>query len=242
MKDIKEKTIGEIVAGDYRAASVFESFGIDFCCGGNITVDEACRQKSVNPDEVADKLEAIVASKQSNLIDFRAWPLDLLADYIQKKHHRYIEEKTPIIQQYLAKVCMAHGESHPELFKIKEEFDASAGALAIHMKKEELTLFPFIGKMVRAKSAGQPLPQSSFSKIETSIQTMVQEHDIEGDRFKKISALSGNYTVPEDGCNTYMITYATLKEFEDDLHLHIHLENNILFPKAIELEKEFNNN
>jgi regulator of cell morphogenesis and NO signaling len=239
MNDLKEKTIGEIVAEDYRAASVFESFGIDFCCGGNITVEEACRQNSVNPSEVASKLAAIVNTQQGNSIDFRSWPLDLLADYIQKKHHRYVEEKTPILKQYLAKVCSAHGDRHPELFEIKKEFDASAGELAMHMKKEELMLFPFIGKMVRAKSAGQPLPQSSFGKIETTIQTMVQEHDTEGERFKIISALSGNYTVPADGCNTYRITYATLKEFEDDLHLHIHLENNILFPEAIKLEKEF---
>jgi regulator of cell morphogenesis and NO signaling len=239
MTDLKDKTIGEIVAEDYRAASVFESFGIDFCCGGNITVDEACRQNSVSPNEVATKLAAIANTQQGNSVDFRSWPLDLLADYIQKKHHRYVEEKTPIIKQYLAKVCMAHGERHPELFKIKEEFDASAGELAMHMKKEELMLFPFIGKMVRAKSAGQPLPQSPFGKVENPIQTMIAEHDIEGDRFKKIAELSGNYTVPADGCNTYRITYATLKEFEDDLHLHIHLENNILFPEAIKLEKEF---
>ena len=239
MNDLKEKTIGEIVAKDYRAAAVFESFGIDFCCGGNITVDEACRQNSVNPNEVAGKLAAIVNTQQGNSIDFRSWPLDLLADYIQKKHHRYVEEKTPILKQYLAKICSAHGDRHPELFEIKKEFDASAGELAMHMKKEELMLFPFIRKMVQAKSSGQPLPPSSFGKIETLIQTMIQEHDIEGDRFKKISALSGNYTVPADGCNTYRITYATLKEFEDDLHLHIHLENNILFPEAIKLEKEF---
>ncbi|NCA85049.1 MAG: iron-sulfur cluster repair di-iron protein [Clostridia bacterium] len=236
---MKEKTIGEIVADDYRAAAVFESYGIDFCCGGNITVEEACQQKSVNTNEVADKLAAILNNQQGTSVDFKSWPLDLLADYIQKKHHRYVEEKTPILKQYLAKVCMAHGDGHPELFKIKEEFDASAGQLAMHMKKEELLLFPFIRKMVQAKSSRQPLPQAPFGNVENPIQNMIHEHDTEGDRFKKISALSDNYSVPADGCNTYMITYAMLKEFEDDLHLHIHLENNILFPKAIELEKEF---
>ena len=239
MNDIKEKTIGEIVAGDYRAAAVFESFGIDFCCGGNITVDEACRQKSVNTDEVAGKLAAIINNQQGTSVDFKSWPLDLLADYIQKKHHRYVEEKSPILKQYLEKVCQAHGDRHPELFEIKKEFDISVGELAMHMKKEELMLFPFIGKMVRAKSAGQPLPQASFGKVQNPIQNMMHEHDTEGDRFKKISTLSNNYTVPPDGCNTYKVTYALLKEFEDDLHLHIHLENNILFPKAIELENEF---
>lgn len=239
MNEIKEKTIGEIVADDYRAAAVFESYGIDFCCGGNITMEEACRQKSVNAIELTDKLSAILNNQQGTSVDFKSWPLDLLADYIQKKHHRYVEEKTPILKHYLETVCSAHGDSHPELFEIKEAFDASAGQLAMHMKKEELMLFPFIRKMVQAKSSGQTLPQAPFGKIGNPIHAMIEEHDTEGDRFKKISALSHNYTVPPDGCNTYMVTFALLKEFEDDLHLHIHLENNILFPKAIELEKEF---
>jgi regulator of cell morphogenesis and NO signaling len=239
MNEIKEKTIGEIVADDYRAAAVFESYGIDFCCGGNITMEEACRQNSVNTNEVADKLTAILNNQQGTSVDFKSWPLDLLADYIQKKHHRYVEEKTPILKQYLVKVCMAHGEQHPELFEIKEAFEASAGQLAMHMKKEELMLFPYIRKMVQARSSGQPLPQAPFGNVENPIKTMIEEHDTEGDRFKKISALSDNYNVPADGCNTYMIAYAMLKEFEDDLHLHIHLENNILFPKAIKFEEEF---
>lgn len=188
MNNFKEKTIGEIVAEDYRAAAVFESFGIDFCCGGNITVNEACQQKSINTDEITDKLTAIINNRQGTSVDFKSWPLDLLADYIQKKHHRYVEEKTPVLKQYLEKVWQAHGDRHPELLEIKQAFDASAGELAMHMKKEELMLFPFIRKMVQAKSSGQPLPQAPFGKVQNPIQNMMHEHDTEGDRFKKISA------------------------------------------------------
>lgn len=238
MNEIREKTIGEIVADDYRAAAVFESYGIDFCCGGNITVDEACRQKSVDLNELTGKLAAIINNQQGTSVDFKSWPLDLLADYIQKKHHRYVEEKSLEIKPYLDKICEVHGQQHPELFEINTHFNASAGVLAQHMKKEELVLFPFIRKMVKAKAQGTKVEKPHFGTIQNPIKTMIDEHNIEGDRFDKIAALSKNYTPPPDACNTYRVTFGLLKEFEDDLHMHIHLENNILFPKAIELEKE----
>jgi regulator of cell morphogenesis and NO signaling len=237
MNDIKEKTIGEIVANDYRTAAVFELFGIDFCCKGNRTIDEACETKQINANDVKEKLAGVTNPQQSITTDYNSWAIDLLADYIQQKHHRYIEEKTPVLKQYLEKLCKVHGEQHPELFEITEEFNESAGELAMHMKKEELVLFPFIRKMVAAQRAKQSLRQPHFETVKNPIQMMLQEHDVEGDRFKKISKLSNSYLPPEDACNTYRVTYALLKQFEDDLHLHIHLENNILFPKSIELEK-----
>jgi regulator of cell morphogenesis and NO signaling len=186
---------------------------------------------------VKEKLAGVTNSQQSITTDYNSWATDLLADYIQQKHHRYIEEKTPVLKQYLEKLCKVHGGRHPELFEITEEFNESAGELAMHMRKEELVLFPFIRKMVAAQRAKQSLRQSHFETVKNPIQMMLQEHDVEGDRFKTISKLSNSYLPPEDACNTYRVTYALLKQFEDDLHLHIHLENNILFPKSIELER-----
>ena len=230
--------IGELVAKDYRTASVFKKYSIDFCCQGNRTIQEACEKKNIDTKKVLEDLVAIMEAKSESTTDYQSWPLDLLADYIEKKHHRYVQEKTLEIQPYLDKICKVHGERHPELLKIKEEFNASAGELAAHMKKEELILFPFIRKMTKAKLENAKVDAAHFGTVKNPIQMMMSEHTVEGNRFMKIEELTNNYTPPQDACNTYRVSFALLKEFEQDLHLHIHLENNILFPKAIEIEKE----
>ncbi|NDP27755.1 MAG: iron-sulfur cluster repair di-iron protein [Flavobacterium sp.] len=234
----ENQIIGELVAKDYRTASVFKKYGIDFCCQGNRTINEACEKKNIDSESVVKDLDAIIQAQGENSTDYKSWPLDLLADYIEKKHHRYVEEKTAEILPYLDKICSVHGERHPELFEIKEHFIATAGELAKHMKKEELILFPFVRKLAKAKHEGAKVNAPQFGTIQNPIEAMMQEHTTEGDRFRKIEELSNNYTPPQDACNTYGVTLGLLKEFEQDLHLHIHLENNILFPKAIELEKE----
>ena len=230
--------IGELVAQDYRAASVFKKYGIDFCCQGNRTIEGACEKKNIDTKKVLEDLVAMMEAKSESTTDYQSWPLDLLADYIEKKHHRYVQEKTLEIQPYLDKICKVHGERHPELLEIKEEFNASAGELAAHMKKEEMILFPFIRKMTKAKLENTKVDAAHFGTVKNPIQMMMNEHTVEGNRFRKIEELSNNYTPPLDACNTYRVSFALLKEFEQDLHLHIHLENNILFPRAIEIEKE----
>ncbi len=230
--------IGELVAKDYRTASVFKKYSIDFCCQGNRTIEEACEKKNIDTKKVLEDLVAMMESKSESTTDYQSWPLDLLADYIEKKHHRYVQDKTLEIQPYLDKICRVHGEHHPELFEIKNEFNASAGELAAHMKKEELILFPFIRKMVKVKQENSNVEAANFGTVKNPIQMMMDEHTVEGNRFRRIEELSNNYTPPQDACNTYLVSFALLKEFEQDLHLHIHLENNILFPKAIEIEKE----
>lgn len=240
--EIQENNIiGELVAQDYRTASVFKKYGIDFCCQGNRTINDACEAKQLDEKLVVSDLNALLQAQAGNATDYKSWPLDLLADYIVKKHHRYVEEKSLEIKPYLDKICRVHGEHHPELLEISEHFNATAGELAMHMKKEELVLFPFIRKMAKAKHSGTPLDPPHFGTVQNPIQMMMHEHTTEGDRFRKIDALSNNYTPPADACNTYRVTLALLNEFEQDLHLHIHLENNILFPKAIELEKQLTN-
>ncbi|CAM4102102.1 iron-sulfur cluster repair di-iron protein [Flavobacterium antarcticum] len=235
----EDQIIGELVANDYRTASVFKKHNIDFCCQGNRTINDACEAKNIDGKLVVGDLNELLNSKTDSALDYQSWPLDLLAEYIEKKHHRYVEQKTTEIKPYLEKICRVHGGRHPELHEISEHFNATAGELAMHMKKEELMVFPFIRKMVKAKEAGTKVAMPNFESIQFPIQAMMDEHTNEGERFRLIDELSNNYTPPEDACNTYRVTFALLKEFEQDLHLHIHLENNILFPKAIELEKTF---
>ena len=234
----QEKTIGDFVAENFRTAEVFKKYHIDFCCKGGRTVEEACDKKKVSPEEIYKELEEI-ANRKSEDIDFNSWPLDLLADYVEKTHHRYVEEKSAMLIPYLNKLCKVHGERHPELFEINELFIGSAQDLAAHMKKEELILFPFIKQMVEAKKNGEPLPAPRFGTVENPVAMMKHEHEAEGERFVKIAELTNNYEFPDDACGTYQVTYRMLEDFQNDLHKHIHLENNILFPKAIAMEKTF---
>jgi regulator of cell morphogenesis and NO signaling len=237
MENNKTATVGSFVANDYRTATVFQKYGIDFCCKGGRSIEEVCTNKNLNATKLLAELAETTASAKDSVTDFKTWSLDLLADYIEKKHHRYIQESTPALVQFLDKLCKVHGGNHPELFDIYCEFSASAGELAAHMQKEELILFPFVRKMAEAKSKNIPFEQASFGSVQNPIHMMMNEHDTEGERFRKIETLCNGYTAPADGCTTYRVAFAMLKEFESDLHMHIHLENNILFPGAVELEK-----
>lgn len=233
----KTDFIGNMVAEDFRSAAIFKKHGIDFCCKGGRTIEEACHNKKTDPEKIYEELEAL-PKNEGSFIDFNSWPLDLLTDYIEKTHHRYVEEKTSVLHAFLDKLCKVHGGRHPELFEVKNLFDESARDLAAHMKKEELILFPFIKNMVTAKISGQPLPHPVFGTVENPVHMMEHDHTVEGDRFRKIAEITNEYLPPADACNTYKVAFAMLQDFENDLHKHIHLENNILFPKAIRLEKE----
>ncbi|MEB2785853.1 iron-sulfur cluster repair di-iron protein [Algoriphagus persicinus] len=233
----EQSIIGELVAQDYRYATVFQKNKIDFCCQGNRTIQQACDKKNVKIDVLLDELSQTAKVNDIASTDFNSWPLDLLADYIEKKHHRYVESRITEIKPMLAKIVKVHGDLHPELFEVEELFLASAGELTAHMKKEEFVLFPFVKKLVYASEGKGELTPGHFGSVANPVAMMMDDHAVEGERFRKIAELTGDYTPPKGACTTYMVTFSLLKEFEQDLHLHIHLENNILFPKAIELEK-----
>lgn len=237
METLNTKSIGSFVADDYRTATVFQKYGIDFCCKGGKSLDEVCESRNLDTDVLLKELAEAANTGNGPQADFQLWPLDLLADYIEKKHHRYIQQHAPALLQYLEKLCKVHGAHHPELFEINKEFTAADSELTSHMKKEEQILFPYIRNMVALQHGGGPFRQAGFGTVKNPIAMMMQEHDTEGERFSRMASLSGNYTPPADGCTTYRVAFAMLKEFEADLHLHIHLENNMLFPKAAELEK-----
>ncbi|MCT4699912.1 iron-sulfur cluster repair di-iron protein [Tenacibaculum haliotis] len=239
--DINNQTlVSNIVAKNYKAANIFKSYGIDFCCNGNRSIETVCDVNNVNKNTLIKQIVNCFKT-ETDTNDYKSWDIDFLSDYIYNKHHKYIENKTPEIKQYLDKLCSVHGEKHPELFEINTLFSESANDLTIHMKKEELILFPYFKKLALASRNSSTISSTQFDSVKSPIKMMHKEHDNEGLRFRKIAALSTNYTPPKDGCSTYKVTFSLLQEFEEDLHKHIHLENNILFKKGIDLEQTLQN-
>lgn len=242
MKDFSKTPVGEIVALNYRTADVFKAHAIDFCCNGHRTLQEACTLGNLNMETVITELETALQEDTNRSDDYMTWPIDLLTDYIEKKHHRYVEERIPEIRAYLEKITQVHGAQHPELEAMSALFVKASGELVVHMKKEELMLFPFIRKMVNATRSQEKINSPQFGTVENPIEMMAHEHDMEGEYFRTMNKLSKGYTLPEDACSSYQVTFSMLQEFESDLHLHIHLENNILFPKVKALETELREN
>lgn len=236
IKNLTETKVGKIVANDFRAARVLGKYGIDFCCRGGTTLTDACLMQGVDAKMVAEELSSLPT--ESGEFSFSEMSPDELIDYIELNHHAYIEKAIPFLKSYLAKLCQVHGERHPELIDIRAEFEEAADALTMHMKKEELILFPYIKAMNRALTDGFELSAPHFGHVINPITMMQHEHETEGDRFRRMEALTQNYTPPADGCQTYRVAFAMLQEFQDDLHIHIHLENNILFPAAEDMNNK----
>jgi len=226
------------VAENYKTAAIFKRYRIDFCCNGNRTIADATKSKEIDEEKLLSELNEVMAEKVQGEIDFKAFPIDLLADYVEKTHHRYIEQRIPEITPFLSKVARVHGANHPELLEVEQLFTETAQDLAAHVKKEELMLFPYIRQMVKSNMGDKKRPKTALGSATEYIVQMEEEHDAEGERFRRISELTDNYTPPADACRTYMVTFDMLREFEEDLHRHIHIENNILFPKSMEMERE----
>ncbi|HAQ21714.1 MAG TPA: iron-sulfur cluster repair di-iron protein [Prolixibacteraceae bacterium] len=241
MENLRNKSVGEIVKLDFRAADVFSNYGIDFCCGGKISVGEACANSGCDEDKVINALEALKNQQGSAVHDFDSWNIGFLADYIQNTHHQYVSKAIPQILPLAQKVADVHGEHHAEVIQINELFQDLAEELLSHMQKEEQILFPYIKGLVASQAGENGAADSCFGSVSGPISVMEQEHENAGVILKEMFRLSDGYTPPEDACNTFRVLYGKLKEFEDDLHRHIHLENNILFPKAIEMETALSN-
>lgn len=221
-------TVAELAVMHPGALSVFSKYNIDYCCGGNRSLEEACIRVGLNPEKIRE--EILNAPTQQSAVPGRAeqWSASLLADYIIQNHHTYVRRAIPEIEMLLDKVCAAHGEDNIELLNIQQDFRDLADELVNHMGKEEMALFPALKRLEAHNGATHPLEDT----LQAPITMMEQEHAVVGDLMKSIRGLSNNYTVPEYACPTYRVTYQKLKEFDDDLMMHVHLENNILFRKA----------
>lgn len=237
MSSIMESdTVADAVRKDYRTARVFKKHHIDFCCGGQKTLARVCEERKLDVEALSLELAEATTASSEAAPDYDAWALDELIEHIEQKHHRYVEETIPLLKQYLTKLVKVHGHAAPYLSQVADLFMDSAGNLAAHMKKEELVLFPFIQRMVNAERNGDQIGMPGFGTVEHPIAMMMAEHDTEGEHFRQIEALTDGFTYPDWACNTFVVAMNLLKEFQDDLHTHIHLENNILFPKAVALE------
>jgi len=225
----KDIAIGEIVAHDYRAAAVFKEAGIDFCCGGKKSIDETCSEKGIDKSKLMEKLEKLDSIPNTTTHNFIEWDPSFLCDYIVNTHHKFVLKSLPELVQYTQKIASVHGDRHPELIEVSELFSEINRELLQHLKNEEEVLFPAIKE---ALSSGS---QNAKSIIIKEIARLSEEHEFAGGAMDKINIITHNYLLPEDSCNTYSVSFKLLEQFEDDLHTHVHLENNILFPKAIKI-------
>lgn len=235
---LKSATVGEIVAADYRAAHVMEQFGIDFCCGGNRSLTDACGIAAADQSVVVSALDALSETGvvDADLADVGEWPLDRLIDHIVTTHHRYVREALPRVAHRLALLRKAHGERHGELGFVADSWDELSSDLERHLLKEEQILFPYIRDLARLEANGPGVRRNPFGTVVNPIAMMEREHRDAAEVLHVIRALTNNYTNPADGCATYAVCMAELSDFERDLHRHVHLENNVLFPRAVALE------
>ncbi len=234
-KEMEKKTIGEYVSEDYRVARVFEKYGIDFCCGGGVALSAACREKELEPATVTREIEEARKEPIDRGENYQAWTLSFLADYIVNTHHSWLNGNTGQIAAYARKIAEVHGERHPEAIEIATLFEKMATDMTGHLREEEDVLFPAI-KRIDAAGKGRGIPETEDREaIKASLETLHRQHEEIGDSVHRIRHLSRDYAIPEDVCNTFALTYRRLREFEDDLHKHVHLENNILFPKAAQI-------
>ena len=230
-----DMTLGSIVAEDYRAAAVLDRYGIDFCCSGKRTLEEACSAKGCKPAVVVAELECASGAAAEAQSD-NAWETADLVTHIVTTHHGYVRHAVPRIASYLDKLVTVHGARHPELARVAQHFEELSNELLMHMYKEEEILFPYV-RSLAAIEAGAPAPPNVFGTVRNPIRMMEAEHAGAGQELAMIRELTSDFHVPADGCATYSVCYKELEAFDADLRRHIHLENNVLFPKAIALER-----
>jgi regulator of cell morphogenesis and NO signaling len=234
MNELKSKTLAQIVTEDHRAAAVFEKFHLDFCCKGKRTLEQACTENKLEPEMIVSELLRAEQVKATSVIPFEQYSLTHLADHIVSNHHVYVKNEMPAILMYLQKIAAKHGGRHPEMIKVFELFADMKNEMDMHMVKEEKVLFPRIKELEKYRMAGDEI-NFSILHLQSPISMMEEEHEHAGAAMAEIRKLTNNYTAPDDACTTYRLSFAALEAFEQDLHQHIHLENNILFPKSMEL-------
>jgi regulator of cell morphogenesis and NO signaling len=236
--DGEVETLGEIATKDLRKAEIFKKYGLDFCCGGKKTVRQACADKGIDATKVEEELQNAEVAAFTRPLPYNEWSLSFLADYIVNTHHSYVTKTLPELKAYATKVAKVHGSHHPELVPVRQLVEDIDQELTEHMVKEESILFPFIKQLEASKSNGKKLEPAGFGTVQNPINMMEHEHEAVGKNLEKIRVLTNDYAIPEDACASYKLLFKMLEEFESDLFTHIHLENNILFPKALKLEKQ----
>lgn len=232
IKSLERKRVGDIVAENYHAAGVFREFGIDFCCGGGKPLADVCNKKGIQLNTVTEQLEKIFGKAQESTHNYNNWSPAFLIDYINNTHHRFVRKKTEEICAYASKVARVHGERHPENIAIFKKFVELSNELIEHLEAEEDTVFPLIKRIEENIQKGISPSKDELNALKSELEHMVDDHEGAGSIMAEIRELSNDFTPPRDACATHRILYQNLAGFEEDLHKHVHLENNILFRKA----------
>ena len=239
MQNFTTKTVREIALETPATTRVFEEFKIDYCCGGRKSLTAACESAGANPEVVMEKLDQVMKAGGHDELEFlKNATLGRLIDHIEQKHHSYTKYEVTHLPDLMQKVARVHGENHPELLDLKDLFKGLCDDLAPHMMKEEVVLFPYIRELELKRSEGASVSPPPFGTVGNPIRMMMAEHDTAGELLRGMRELADDYTLPEGACPSFSGLYHRFGEFERDLHQHIHLENNLLFPRAIELEEE----
>jgi len=225
--NVYKVSVGEIVASDFRTASVFRNYGIDFCCGGKQNLEESCRLNKIEFDDIVNELQKVTLTPIAPSYDFQSWEAQFLCDYIVNTHHKYVVKTLPELIFYTQKIADVHGDNHPELIEVADLYKQINDKLILHLEEEEKVLFPAI------KIAVERQDNNALETVKSEILQLTAEHEFVGNSMDKITMLTSHYLVPEDACRTYQVTLSLLQQFEDDLHIHVHLENNVLFPKVL---------
>lgn len=228
-----EKTIREIALENPATIRVFERFGIDYCCGGRKPLEQACSELQLSVDQVKEKLAECVNGGSDQSAEWGTESLSRLIQHIVRKHHAYCRQEVPRLKALAEKVKSRHGATHPELDEIASLFERLGNDLLVHMLKEEQVLFPYIAGVEHARASGQEPSRPFFGHVSFPVEAMVNDHEEAGEILRRLRALSSNYTPPMGACPSYQGLYHGLLEFERDMHQHVHLENNILFPRAL---------
>lgn len=233
-------TVREVATELPQSTRLFEALKIDYCCGGNKPLSEACASAGVDVNTVMEMLSKVTPFENTETTDLRSATLPQLITHILDTHHVFTKSELERLETLTAKVIAAHGGNHPELLQLGELFKLLSGDLKPHMFKEEQVLFPYILAMAEANENNRARPFAPFGTVNNPIRMMMREHDNAGEILRDVRALTSDFQAPADACISYQTLYQALENLEKDLHQHIHLENNILFPKALELENAMN--
>src|SRR5215472_9051749 len=231
-----ETKVKDIALATPSARLILERAGVDYCCGGGESLHEACLHAEASAEEILRRLHENSEQVSTGDGEWLSAPLCDLERHIRVKHHRYVREALARIHPQLEKVALKHGENHSEIREINQLFKEVGREMTMHMQKEEQILFPYIVALEQSANGNQPLEPPFFGPVRNPVAAMMKEHDAAGELIKQIRKVSCNYAAPSDACTSYQALYQDLQEFERDLHQHVHLENNILFPRAVELE------
>jgi regulator of cell morphogenesis and NO signaling len=234
MENIIQQSVASLVLSNHQVVPVLEKYSIDFCCKGNLSLSDACKNKGIEPTEVVREIESVQNNAVNKSMPFGEMSLSQLVNQIIITHHYYTKQSMPVIMGHLEKIAMKHGAHYPYMVKVKELFGDLQKEMIPHMQKEELVLFPRI-VLIEKESAQNPQRIFSTEYISGPVSMMENEHEHAGEIMYEIRRLTGNYSIPVGACTTFRVCLAELSEFENDLHQHVHLENNILFPRAVKL-------